>query len=71
MNCFNPKFQPQSKDRNSSYQVRRILGLFCHLTALILDGNIVNGLRVTKNVKEIKFEGIWGELESGKGFQRQ
>ena len=23
-------------------------------------------LRVTKNVKEIKFEGVWGELESKK-----
>ena len=71
MNCFNPKFQSQSKDRNSIYQVRRILGLFCHLTALILDGNSVKGLRVTKNVNEIKFEGIWGKLESGKSFQRQ
>ena len=25
-------------------------------------------LRVTKIVKEIKFEGVWGELESGKWF---
>ena len=31
----------------------------------------MKGLTVTKNVKEIKFEGVWGELESKKGFQRQ
>ena len=28
--------------------------------------NSVKGLRVTKNVKEIKFEGVWGELKSKK-----
>ena len=28
-------------------------------------------LRVTKIVKEIKFEGAWGGLETKKGFQRQ
>ena len=28
--------------------------------------------RVTKNVKEIKFKGVWGELElTKKSFQRQ
>ena len=26
--------------------------------------NSVKDLTVTKNVKEIKFEGVWGELES-------
>ena len=26
-------------------------------------------LRVPKIVKEIKFEGVWGILKSGKGFQ--
>ena len=31
----------------------------------------MKGLRGAKIVKEIKFEGIWGELESKKGFQRQ
>ena len=29
------------------------------------------GPRVTKIVKEIKFETVWGELESKNGFQRQ
>ena len=45
------------KDRENSYQVRHILGLFCQLIALILGQNSVKGLKVTKNVKEIKFEG--------------
>ena len=30
----------------------------------------MKGLRVTKIVKEIKFEGVWGELEPKKGFNR-
>ena len=70
-NSFNTKFQAQWKDRESSYQVRIILEHFCHLIALILGLNSVKGLRVTKNVREIKFEGVWGKLESKKSFQRQ
>ena len=31
----------------------------------------MKGVRVTKIVKEIKFEGVWGELESKKSFQRR
>ena len=31
----------------------------------------MKGLRVIKIVKGITFEGLWGELESIKGFQRQ
>ena len=31
----------------------------------------MKGLRVTKIVKEIKFQGVWGELGSKKCFQRQ
>ena len=31
----------------------------------------MKGLRVTKTTKEIKFDGVWSELESRKGFQRQ
>ena len=33
--------------------------------------NSVTDLRVIKNVKENRFERIWGELESKKSFQRQ
>ena len=37
----------------------------------MLGWNSVKGLRVTKIVKKIKFVGVWGELESNNGFQRQ
>ena len=63
---FNTKFQTQWKDRESSYHVTIIVGLFCHSIALILGWNSVEDLRVTKNVKEIKVEGVWGELQSKK-----
>ena len=63
---FNTKFQTQRKDGESSYQVRIILRPFCHSIALILSLNSVKDCRVTKNVKEIKFEGVLGELESRK-----
>ena len=63
---FNTKFQTQRKDGESSYQVRIILGLFCHSIALILGLNSVKDFRVAKMVKEIKFEGVLGELDSRK-----
>ena len=63
---FKTKFQTQWKDRESSYHVWILIGLFCHSIALILGFNSVEDLRVNKNVKEIKFEGLWGELESKK-----
>ena len=63
---FNIKFQTQRKDGESSYQVRIILGLFCHSIALILGLKSVKDFRVAKNVKEIKFERVWGELDSRK-----
>ena len=69
--AFNTKFGPQWKDRESSYQVRQILAFFCKLVALILDWNCLKGLTVTKIVKQIKFEGVWGELEAKSCFQRQ
>ena len=31
----------------------------------------MKGLRVTKILKEIKFEAVWDKFESNKGFQRQ
>ena len=63
---FNTKFQTQWKDCESSYHVRIVLGLFRHSVGLILGLNSVKVLIVTKNVKEIKFEGVWGALESNK-----
>ena len=68
---FNTKFGPQWKDRENSYQVRQILAVFCILVALILVWNCVKGLRVTKIVKQIKFEGVWGKLEARSCLQRQ
>ena len=56
------------KLNKASYQIRQILGLFCHVNALILDQNSVKDLGVTKQVKEIKFEEVWSELESKKKF---
>ena len=70
-NSFNTKFEDQWNSWKSSYQVKQILALFCYLIPLILGYSSVQGLRVTKIVKEIKFEGVWGELESKRCFQRQ
>ena len=43
----------------------------CHLIALILGQSSVEGVKVTKNIKEMKFEEVWGEIESKRAFQRQ
>ena len=51
--------------------MRQIVGLFCKLTSVIFSYNGVKGLRVTKNIKEIKFEGVCREIESKKLFQKQ
>ena len=62
---FNTNIQSQQKDPKSSYKLRQILGLFCHLTALILRPNNLKGLRVTKIVKKkISWKGCeasWNE----------
>ena len=68
---FNTKFGPQWKDRESSYRVRQILTLFCILVALILGWNCVKDIRVTRVVKQTKFEEVWGRLEVRNCFQRQ
>ena len=70
-NPCNTKFHPQQKHQKSSYQVRRTLALFCNLICLISGHNSIKALRVTKIVKEIKFEEVWGKLKSKKGFQIQ
>ena len=54
------------KSSENQYQVRQILALFCNLIALFLRQNSVKGLKVTKNVKEIKFEEVWSKSESKK-----
>ena len=45
--------------------------MFCKFFTLTLDENYVQGIRVTKIVKEIKFEKNWGELEAKYCFQSQ
>ena len=41
-------------------QCSNIFNNFCStLVALILGGNCVKGLKVTKIAKQIKFEGVW------------
>ena len=42
-----------------------------NLVALILIENSMKGLRVTKIVKEIRFEGVWGNLKAKKKFHPQ
>ena len=70
-NSFNTKFQSRWKDRKSCYQVRWSSAPFYNLIALYSGLNGVKGLRVTKVVKEITFEGVWDEFKSKKSFQRQ
>ena len=43
---------------------------FCNLTARILGESTVKGFRVTKNVKENKFEGVLDKLELKKSFTK-
>ena len=45
--------------------------LFWKLVGLILDENFFIDLRLTKIVKQVKFEGFWSELEARKCFQTQ
>ena len=71
LNSFNIKFQPHSKYQKSSCEVRQNLALFCNSIAQILGWNCVKDPRVITRVKEIKFEGVWGELEANKCFQRR
>ena len=68
-NYFNTKFWLKWKDRERNYQARLNLGLFSHLVVLFLHQICLKGLRVTKTFKEIKFEGVWNELESKKFFR--
>ena len=62
-NSFKTKFQAQWKVCSSSYQVKKILAVFCDLIPLILRQSSVEVLGVTEIVKEIKFEGDWDKLE--------
>ena len=63
-NSFNTKFQAQWKACSSSYQLKKILAVFCDLIAPSLGQSTVECLGVNAIVKEIKFEGVWDKLES-------
>ena len=61
---------PHWKDRESIYQVRQILTPFRILVALILGWICVKCFRVTKLIKQIKFEGVRGELKAKHCLER-
>ena len=48
-----------------------MLALSCNFIALSLGLNCVKDLKVTKIVKNFKFENVWGQLEAKNCFQRQ
>ena len=64
LKVFNTKFGPQGKYQGSTYQVRQVLAIFFKVVALILSLNCLKGLRVTKIIKQSKFEGAWNKLEA-------
>ena len=66
-----PNFNLSEEIPKSSYQVREVLTPFSNLIALILSSSSTKGFRVTKIVKEMKFEGVRDESVSKKCFQRQ
>ena len=61
---FNSRFWTQWKDWKSSYQVGQTLAHLWNLIALISSQNCVKSFRVITIFKEIKFEGVWGKLET-------
>ena len=50
---------------------KRTFALFYNLIALTLGLNSAKGLRLSKIIEEINFQGVWDELGSRKVFQRQ
>ena len=48
-----------------------MLGIFCHLTTLVLGQHSVKGLRVHKDIKETKFEGVCNKSELKKKVSRE
>ena len=68
---FNTEFEPQWNGRKSGYKVRQNLALFYNLVALILDQNCAKDCRVTKIVKETKFEEARGKLDTKNDLLRK
>ena len=65
-NSLSNKLQTQWRDRENNYQVRIIFRLFSHIIAQILSLKSAKVLRVPKNIKEIKFQGVLEQLISKK-----
>ena len=61
----------QWRDQKNNYQVRKVLGIFCHLITLVLGQHSVKGLRVNKDIKETKFEGVCNKSELKKKVSRE
>ena len=59
-----PNLDLGEKTGKAIIKVRQILSLICKLFAQILGWNCVKGLRFTKIVEQIKFEGVWGKFEA-------
>ena len=59
------------KRSKKQLQSKTNFSTFCNLIPLILNQNCVKGFRVTKIVKEIKSEGVWGKLKAKNSFYRQ
>ena len=67
------QYQIRSSAKRSGRQLpcKTNFRLFWKLVAPILVENSVKGFRITKIVDQIKFEGVWGELEARNCPQRQ
>ena len=48
-----------------------MFGIFCHLITLVLGQHSVKGLRVNKDIKETKFEGVCNKSELKKKVSRE
>ena len=71
LKAFNTKFGPQWKDRKSRSQVKEMFALFCKLVALILGQNCIKLVRVTKIVKQLKFQGSWWRVKAKYCLRRE
>ena len=67
--AFKAKFGPQWKDRESKYQVRQILTLFCELVAKVKTMSEVLQLQKSWNKSNLKESG--DGVGAGNCFQRQ
>ena len=65
------KFGPQWKDQKSRSQVKEMFALFFKLVALILGQNCSKVLRVTKIVKQPKFQGVWWRVKAKYCLRRE